>query len=58
MDSITLSIKNDVEAGRAINMFRGEFTGLNGGADLYASSFDEFCKEGEISLRTFLNMCA
>jgi len=41
-----------------LNMFRGEFIGLNGGADFYATSVDELHKEGEISLRTFLEMCA
>jgi predicted HicB family RNase H-like nuclease len=41
-----------------INMFRGEFIGLNGGADFYASSVDDLRKEGEISLKTFLKMCA
>jgi len=40
-----------------LNMFRGEFIGLNGGADFYATSVDELRKEGEISLRTFLEMC-
>jgi len=41
-----------------INMFRGEFVGLNGGADFYASSVDDLRKEGELSLKTFLDMCA
>jgi predicted HicB family RNase H-like nuclease len=41
-----------------INMFRGEFIGINGGADFYASSVDELRKEGETSLKTFLEMCA
>lgn len=41
-----------------INMFRGEFVGLNGGADFYATSVDDLRKEGEISLKTFLEMCA
>lgn len=41
-----------------INMFRGEFVGLNGGADFYATSVDDLRKEGEISLKTFLVMCA
>lgn len=40
-----------------INMFRGEFVGLNGGADFYATSVDDLRKEGEISLKTFLEMC-
>jgi len=41
-----------------INMFRGEFVGLNGGADFYAASVDDLRKEGEISLKAFLEMCA
>lgn len=38
-----------------IAMFRGEFVGLNGGADFYASSIEELRKEGETSLRVFLD---
>lgn len=41
-----------------INMFRGEFIGINGGADFYASTVDDLRKEGEISLSAFLEMCA
>lgn len=41
-----------------INMFRGDFIGINGGADFYASSVEELRKEGETSLKTFLEMCA
>lgn len=37
-----------------IAMFRGEFVGLNGGADFYADSIAKLRKEGEISLRVFL----
>lgn len=40
-----------------INKFRGEFIGLNGGADFYAIDIDSLRKEGEISLRVFLDMC-
>jgi predicted HicB family RNase H-like nuclease len=40
-----------------IDMFRGEFTGLNGGADFYAKDIANLRKEGEISLRVFLNAC-
>lgn len=40
-----------------IDMFRGEFVGLNGGADFYAKDIDGLRKEGEISLRVFLEMC-
>lgn len=40
-----------------INMFRGEFVGLNGGADFYAKDIDSLRREGEISLKVFLEMC-
>ena len=42
-----------------INMFRGEFVGLNdGGADFYATDIEGLRREGEISMRVFLEMCA
>jgi predicted HicB family RNase H-like nuclease len=40
-----------------IDMFRGEFIGLNGGADFYARNIDDLKKEGQISLDVFLRMC-
>lgn len=40
-----------------VEMFRGEFVGLNGGADFYASSVDQLHQEGMQSLRTFLSVC-
>lgn len=40
-----------------IDMFRGEFVGLNGGTDFYAKDIDGLRKEGEISLKVFVNMC-
>ncbi|WP_432415205.1 type II toxin-antitoxin system HicB family antitoxin [Chromohalobacter israelensis] len=40
-----------------IEMFRGEFTGLNGGADFYADSVSALRQEGETSLRIFLETC-
>ncbi|ECO4849272.1 TPA: type II toxin-antitoxin system HicB family antitoxin [Salmonella enterica] len=40
-----------------IEMFRGEFIGLNGGADFYAYSVEELKKEGSESLRIFLDEC-
>ena len=40
-----------------IDMFRGEYIGLNGGADFYAKDIDSLRKEGEISLKVFLDMC-
>jgi predicted HicB family RNase H-like nuclease len=41
-----------------IQMFRGEFVGLNGGADFYADSIKSLRKEGETSLRVFLDFAA
>jgi len=40
-----------------IDMFRGEFAGLNGGADFYARDVETLRKEGETSLRVFLSAC-
>ncbi len=40
-----------------IEMFRGEFIDLNGGADFYAQDIDNLRREGEISLQVFLEMC-
>jgi predicted HicB family RNase H-like nuclease len=37
--------------------FRVEFVGLNGGADFYASDVDGLRREGETSLRLFLDAC-
>ena len=41
-----------------IEMFRGEFVGLNGGADFYASNLTGLKREGKISLKVFLDACA
>lgn len=41
-----------------IQMFRGEFLGLNGGADFYAKDVEGLQREGEISLKVFLEACA
>jgi len=41
-----------------IQMFRGEFVGLNGGADFYAKDVDGLRREGAISLKVFLEACA
>lgn len=38
-------------------MLRGEFVGLNGGADFYADNISDLHKEGEASLQTFLTVC-
>ena len=40
-----------------IEMFRGEFTGINGGADFYADNITNLKKEGAISLQVFLGAC-
>jgi predicted HicB family RNase H-like nuclease len=40
-----------------IDMFRGEFIGLTGGADFYATDIASLRTEGEISLRIFLDAC-
>lgn len=41
-----------------IDMFRGEFIGLNGGADFYAADVAGLQREGAISLALFLKTCA
>ncbi len=43
---------------RETGLFRGEFTGLNGGADFYASSPEQLIIEGRKSLNVFLQLCA
>ncbi|MDE2654036.1 MAG: type II toxin-antitoxin system HicB family antitoxin [Gemmatimonadota bacterium] len=40
-----------------IDLFRGEFVGLNGGADFYARDVTGLRKEGAASLKVFLQMC-
>lgn len=40
-----------------IDMLRGEFVGLNGGADFYAKDIEALRKEGKTSLRVFLETC-
>ena len=41
-----------------IDMFRGEFLDLNGGADFYAQDVSGLRREGAASLQVFLEMCA
>ncbi len=41
-----------------IEMFRGEFVGVNGGADFYARDLKGLKREGAISLKVFLEACA
>ena len=38
-------------------LLRGEFIGLNGGADFYADNVADLHKEGAVSLQTFLDVC-
>jgi predicted HicB family RNase H-like nuclease len=40
-----------------VDMFRGEFVGLNGGADFYATTISELRNEGRVSLKVFMDMC-
>ncbi len=40
-----------------IEMFRGEFVHLSGGADFYAADIDGLKKEGSRSLKAYLDMC-
>ena len=58
MNTMTINGYNAVVSyDEEIDMFRGEFVGLNGGADFYASDIAGLRKEGEISLRVFLDAC-
>ncbi|WP_455233335.1 hypothetical protein [Geopseudomonas aromaticivorans] len=47
-----------IEFDSEVEMFRGEFVGLNGGADFYAPDIEGLRREGATSLRVFLEMCA
>lgn len=40
-----------------IKMLRGEFIGLNGGADFYAKDVKSLEREGATSLKVFLDAC-
>ena len=40
-----------------IALFRGEFVDLNGSADFYAADVEGLKREGEISLKVFLDVC-
>lgn len=40
-----------------IDLFRGEFIGLNGGADFYAADAEGLRREGAISLKVFMEAC-
>ncbi|MFZ2288661.1 MAG: type II toxin-antitoxin system HicB family antitoxin [Halopseudomonas yangmingensis] len=47
-----------IEFDPEIELFRGEFIGLNGGADFYARDIEGLKREGAESLRIFLQMCS
>lgn len=47
-----------VTYGPDTDMLRGEFLGLNGGADFYASDVASLKAEGASLLRVFLQTCA
>ncbi len=56
----TMEIQNYkaiIQYDSTLDMFRGEFVGLNGGADFYASNIKDLHKEGEKSLKVFIEMC-
>jgi len=40
-----------------INLVRGEFIDLNGGAEFYAGDAESLRREGQTSLKVFLDMC-
>lgn len=40
-----------------LGMFRGEFLGLNGGADFYSDNVDGLIEEGRKSLAVFMALC-
>jgi len=40
-----------------IELFRGDFVGLNGGADFYAADVAGLKREGEVSLKVFMEAC-
>lgn len=53
IDGQTALIQFDTE----IEKFRGEFIGLNGGADFYADNVQDLKREGAISLHFYLETC-
>jgi predicted HicB family RNase H-like nuclease len=54
IDGRNAVIKYDPE----IELFRGEFVGLNGNADFYADNIEGLKNEGATSLKVFFEMCA
>lgn len=53
IDGYTAIISYDED----IDMFRGEFIDINGGADFYASTVQELHHEAKLSLDFFLEVC-
>ncbi|MDY0038664.1 MAG: type II toxin-antitoxin system HicB family antitoxin [Desulforhabdus sp.] len=53
IDGVKAVITYDPE----ISMFRGEFVGLNGGADFFATDVEGLKREGRTTLKVFLDMC-
>ena len=53
IDNVPAVINYDPE----LEMLRGEFIGLNGGADFYANDVDGLKREGKISLDIFVEAC-
>ena len=53
IDNVKAFIQYDPD----IDMFRGEFIGLNGSADFYADNIKTLKREGKISLKVFMEMC-
>ncbi len=49
--------KATVEYDSDIDMFRGSFININGGADFYAKDTESLKRESEISLNEFIEMC-
>ena len=39
-------------------LFRGEFVGLNGSADFYATNNEEMMQEGRRSLQIYVEVCS
>ena len=50
-------VKAVISYDSGIDLFRGEFIGLNGGADFYASDAEGLRRQGEISLKVFMDAC-
>ena len=53
IDGVNAVITYDSE----LDLFRGEFVGLNGGADFYATDAEGLRREGAISLKVFMEAC-